>query len=150
MNAHTTNDLNETVAIAASPDKVYAAINAVSGWWSGTIDGPSAQVGDTFDYRYKDMHQSRQQVTELVPGRRVVWKVLDSTLSFLADKSEWTGTTISFDLTPQADGTLLRFVHHGVSPASECWESCSSGWGGLIQGNLKTFAETGRSSPAPF
>jgi len=150
MNAMNSNDLNETITVAAKPDAVFAAINNVRGWWSGIIDGETATVGDRFSYRYKDIHQSTQEVSELVPGERVAWKVLDSNLSFLKDKAEWTGTTIAFDLTPSGEGTELRFTHHGLSPVSECWDACSSGWGGLIRGNLKTLIETGHTSPAPF
>jgi hypothetical protein len=150
MNAMTSNDLSETITVAASPDAVYAAINNVRGWWSGIIEGSSAAVGDSFSYRFKDMHHSTQEVIELVPGRHVAWKVLDSKLSFLEDKSEWTGTTITFELSEKDGGTELRFTHHGLNPASECWDACSSGWGGLIRGNLRTLIETGRTSPAPF
>jgi uncharacterized protein YndB with AHSA1/START domain len=143
-------DLSETITVTATPEAVYAAINDVGNWWSGVIDGASAAVGDSFGYRYQDMHQSRQEVIELVPGKRVAWKVIDSNLSFLEDKSEWTGTTITFDLTPKGDSTELRFTHHGLNQMSECWDACSSGWGGLIRGNLKTLIETGNTSPAPF
>lgn len=154
MNAMNTqvllNDLSETITVAAKPEAVFAAINNVRGWWSGVIEGESAAVGHSFSYRYKDIHESTQQVIEQVPGRRVAWKVLDSNLSFLKDKAEWTGTTITFDLIPKDGGTELRFTHHGLNPMSECWDACSSGWGGLIRGNLKTLIETGQTSPAPF
>jgi len=136
--------------VSASPDAVYAAINNVANWWSGNIDGSAKQVGDSFVYRFKDMHMSRQEVTELVPGKRVAWKVLDSNLSFLEDKAEWTGTTITFDIVPKGDKTELVFTHHGLNAMSECYDACSSGWGGLIRGNLKTLIESGRTSPAPF
>jgi hypothetical protein len=145
-----TDDLSETITVAAKPEAVYAAINNVGGWWSGHIEGGSANVGDSFRYRYQDIHESRQEVIELVPGKRIAWKVLDSNLSFLKDKSEWTGTTISFDIAPKGDGAELRFTHQGLNAQSECWDACSSGWGGLIRGNLKTLIETGRTSPAPF
>lgn len=150
MNAMTSHDLSEVITVAAAPEAVFAAVNNVRGWWSGQIDGASAAVGDSFTYRYKDMHQSRQEVIELVPGKRVAWKVTDSHLSFLEHKAEWTGTTITFELSPRGEGTELRFTHHGVNPASECWDACSSGWSGLIRGNLKTLIDTGRTSPAPF
>ena len=150
MNAMNSNDLSETITVAAKPEAVFAAINNVRGWWSGVIEGPTANVGDSFGYRYKDIHQSTQQVIGLVPGRRVAWKVLDSNLSFLKEPTEWTGTTITFDLTENGEGTELRFTHHGLNPTSECWDACSSGWGGLIRGNLKTLIETGHTSPAPF
>jgi uncharacterized protein YndB with AHSA1/START domain len=145
-----THDLSEVITVSAKPDRVYAAINSVGDWWSGNIDGGASRIGDSFSYRYKDMHQSRQEVIDLVPGKRVAWKVLDSNLSFLEDKSEWTGTTITFEISEKGDGSELRFTHHGLNRTSECWDACSSGWGGLIRGNLKTLIETGRTSPAPF
>jgi hypothetical protein len=47
-----------------------------------------------FTYLYKDMHRTKQNITELIPGKKTVWRVLESDLSFLKDKNEWTGTEI--------------------------------------------------------
>ena len=74
MNAMNTQDLSETITVTARPEAVFAAINNVRGWWSGIIEGESAAVGNSFSYRYKDMHRSTQEVIEQVPGRRVAWK----------------------------------------------------------------------------
>jgi hypothetical protein len=142
--------LSETIIVSASPGAVYAAINDVAKWWSGSIEGGTHQIGDSFVYRFKDMHMSRQEVTELVPGKRVTWKVTDSHLNFLTDQAEWTGTTIAFDIVPRGDKTELVFTHYGLNAVSECYDACSSGWAQLIGGNLKTLIETGRTSPAPF
>ena len=59
-----------------TPNEVFTAINNVRGWWSGEVDGDADRPGAEFTYRYKDMHKSTQQVTEFVPGKKVVWHVI--------------------------------------------------------------------------
>jgi hypothetical protein len=76
-----------------------------------------------------NVHRSTQKITELVPGRRVAWHVVDGYLSFVEDKTEWTGTDITFDISPAGDQTQVRFTHAGLVPEGECFDSCSSAWG---------------------
>jgi hypothetical protein len=49
----------------------------------------------------RDAHYSKQKVTELVPGHKVVWHVVDSKLSGPDDPSEWTGTEVTFEINQQ-------------------------------------------------
>ncbi len=81
-----------TISVDQNPEETFAAVNNVRGWWSGEIEGNTDKLGAEFTYRYKDVHRSQQKITEFVPGKRVVWQVLDSQLSFVKDQSEWTGT----------------------------------------------------------
>ena len=94
------NDYTVAFVVPQSADDVFAAINNVRGWWSGDIEGSTDELGAEFTYRYEKVHRSTQRITEFVPGRRVVWHVVDGYLEFVADKEEWTGTDITFDITP--------------------------------------------------
>ena len=70
------------------------------------------------------MHFARIRVDELLPGKRVVWRVLDNWMSFIDDQSEWTGTEIRFDIAATDGGTEVRFTHVGLTPADQCFELC--------------------------
>lgn len=136
-----------TILVDKSPSEAFDAINNPRAWWGQNIVGRTDRLGEEWTYRYKDMHQSRQKVVELVPGEKIVWQVVDSTLSFLKDKTEWTGTTIVFEISPKGDQTEIRFTHVGLAPEVECFDVCSDAWGGLIRGSLRSFINKGTGDP---
>ncbi|CAN5469310.1 hypothetical protein BH10CHL1_BH10CHL1_46230 [soil metagenome] len=136
-----------TFSVDQSPEAVFAAINNVRGWWSGEIEGTTDKLGAKFTYRYQDIHRSTQQITEWVPGQKVVWHVLDSQLSFAKDQHEWTGTDVVFEITKLADKTELRFTHVGLVPAIECYGNCSDAWGFYINDSLRRLIMAGEGQP---
>jgi Activator of Hsp90 ATPase homolog 1-like protein len=134
-----TQDYTTSFLVEQSPEQVYAAVNNVRGWWTGDIDGGSENVGDAFTYRYEDLHRSVQRVTELVPGKKVVWHVDDADISFVQDQAEWTGTDIVFDIAQKDGKTELRFTHVGLVPQIECYSSCSDAWGYYVNSSLRNY-----------
>src|SRR5262245_32986565 len=125
-------DFTTSFTVDQSPEEVFAAINNVRGWWSGEIHGSTDELGAEFEYRYKDLHRSVQKITELLPGNKIVWQIVDGQLNFVKDKSEWKGTEIVFDIARKGDKTEVRFTHVGLVPAFECYGDCSGAWGFYI------------------
>jgi hypothetical protein len=106
MNTH---NFTTTLSVNQTPEAVFDAINNVRGWWSGEIEGDTDHLGSEFIYRYKDVHRSTQRITEFVRGTKIVWRVSDSSLAFVKDKSEWNDTEIVFDISENHGETEVRF-----------------------------------------
>ncbi len=136
-----------TFLVDQTPEEVFDAVNNVRGWWSGNIEGVTDKLGSEWTYRYKDMHRSKQKITELVSGKKVVWHVLDAYLSFVKDKTEWNGTDIVFEISKKDDKTQLRFTHVGLVPDFECYDDCSNAWGGYINTSLRNLITRGKGQP---
>src|SRR3546814_19223713 len=82
----------------------------------------------------------------MVPGRKIVWTVLDNHFSVTDDATEWTGTDIVFEITKSGDRTELRFTHLGLVPAYECYDVCIDGWSTYIA-SLRDLVATGEGRP---
>ena len=142
-------DLTHTITVDQTPEEAFAAINDVRGWWSGEIEGKTEKAGDVFTYRYEDIHYSQQKVIESVPGKKVVWLVLDSYLNFVEDKTEWNNTKVTFDIARKAGKTEIVFTHIGLTSADQCFTGCNNAWGSLINSSLRNLIATGKGQPFP-
>jgi hypothetical protein len=136
-------------SVDKSPEEAFNAIKNIRGWWSEEIEGSTDKVGDEFTYHYKNIHRCTMRLTEAVPGKKVVWHVLDAHLSFVKDEDEWKGTDIVFEIAKKGDRTEVRFMHLGLIPEYECFDVCSNAWGSYINGSLRTLIATGAGRPNP-
>ena len=140
-------NFTSTIVVDQTPNEVFNAITNPRGWWSEEIEGNTSAVKDVFTYHYEDVHFCKVELTEVVPNKKVVWKIIDNYFNFTKDKTEWIDTKVSFDISGQGDKTELVFTHIGLVPEYECYEACHQGWTHYIQNSLKNLIETGKGLP---
>lgn len=135
-------DLKHQIPINASPRAVYAALATQAGlasWWTADARVDEKVNGNAefaFNKRSAIYHMT---INILDPGKQVVW-------TCQGDNPEWAGTTLSWTITPDAQGSVLRFTHGGWRSASEMFAACNSTWGELMY-RLKGYLEG--SNPGP-
>jgi hypothetical protein len=147
--ADSTQNYTSTFSVDRTPQEAFAAITDPRGWWSEEIKGVTDEVGGEFDHHFKDVHRCRIRVTELVPGRKVAWRVLDNYFNFITDQAEWKDTEIVFEISETDGGAEVRFTHVGLVPQYECYDVCTNAWGGYIGGSLRNLINTGTGQPNP-
>ena len=145
----TATNFTTTILVNQSPKEVFDAVNNVRGWWQGKIEGSTEKLNDEFTYRMEEIHFSKQKLVEVIPNKKVVWLVTDSNLNFVINKSEWTETKISFEISENENKsdkykTQLRFTHVGLVPKIECYGGCSNAWSQLIEKSLFSLITTGK------
>ena len=125
--------------------RCFAAIGDVRSWWSGEIDGETDRLGAEFRYRYGDLHDSTQRITEW--GSRAAGSSGTSPTPICplwTKPGEWKGTDIVFDLADSGGGTEVRFTHVSLAPQWECYDACSNAWSVFSNGNLRAYITPGR------
>ena len=137
-------DFTTSILVDQTPMEAFDAINNVRAWWPGEIEGNTKNLNDEFIYKYKTFHYSKQKLTEVIPGKKVVWLVTDSSLNFVDQKTEWTGTKIIFEISEKDNKTQIKFTHQGLIPEFQCFKSCSNAWTEIIRNGLQNLVKTGK------
>lgn len=119
-------------------------ISNVPEWWGITFSGNSEKQNDKFVVRMGGDSFFNFTVTELIPGKRVVWLVTDCNMPWYAGKKEWVNTKLIFDLSDDNGFTNLNFTHEGLTPNVECYRDCEIGWTHWIKKSLFSYFTTGK------
>jgi hypothetical protein len=138
-----------TVLVDQSPEHVFNAVNNPRAWWSEDIEGVTDKLNGEFLHHYKDVHVAKMKIVELIPGKKVVWQVLDNHFNFTKDTTEWKGTKIIFEIEKKGHQAQLTFTHLGLVPAYECYDICTDAWGNYIKGSLTDLITKGKGKPNP-
>jgi uncharacterized protein YndB with AHSA1/START domain len=143
-----------TIEVSKTPQRVFNCItNDVTKWWGGKdLEGSSKKLNDEFVINHPGAHYSKQKLIEVIPGKKIVWLVTDSTLHWLKNNQhEWTDTKMIFEITTGGDArrieqtpgreTILHFTHQGLVPGMECYSMCEQGWTTVIKDYLFNLIE---------
>jgi hypothetical protein len=140
----TTMDFNSSITADISAEEAIKKIGDVPGWWGVQFTGQAEKQQDKFTVKMGGESFFNFTVTELVPGKRVVWLVTDCYMPWYADKTEWTDTRIIFDVRENNGITHLTFTHEGLTPDVECYKDCKPGWTHWITKSLYAYLTTGK------
>jgi len=136
-----------SIEVFKSPHEVFNSITKdVAKWWGGKdLQGSSEKLNDEFVIHHPGAHYSKQKLVEVIPNKKIVWLVTESTLHWLQkDKNEWADTKMIFEISIKADKTVLYFTHKGLVPEKECYTLCQEGWNTVIKKYLFHFIIDGK------
>ena len=106
-----------TITVKKSAQEVFSCITDVTNWWSKDFEGSSTILHDEFVIHHSGLHYSKQKLVDVIPNKKMVWLVTDSTLYWLQnDQHEWTNTKMIFEITTAGNNTILNFIHEGLVP----------------------------------
>jgi len=142
----TKNDFSLSLTVKATAKDAMKSINHVDQWWAKKMKGKAAKLNDEFSVHFGDTFVEFK-ISELIPEKKVVWLVTDCNLDWIKDKKEWNGTEVIYTLAEKGDKTQIDFVHKGLTPESECYESCKPGWTGHLKNSLVKLINDGKGFP---
>jgi hypothetical protein len=139
-------DFHTTIKVNVSATEAIKKIARVNKWWAKKVKGKTEKPNDTFTVDFGETFVDFR-ISELVPGKKVVWKVTDCNLHWIDNKKEWNGTEVVFELSEKKNATQIDFTHIGLVPTAECYESCEPGWTEHITISLVKFMNEGKGMP---
>jgi uncharacterized protein YndB with AHSA1/START domain len=115
-----------TTWLPAPPAEVFRTVATAEGWksWAAPVAIGEIRLNSVLETSYNpnakpgDAGNIKQQFTELVPDRRIAFRTIQTPEGF-PHAELYKQTTASMDLTPEANGTRLRFTHAGFGTGEE-------------------------------
>jgi hypothetical protein len=142
----TRNDYRYVIEAEIAPNAALEQIARVNGWWTRSFTGSAHAAGDTFGVRFGETFVNFE-VLEFVAGKRTAWRVTSCNLPWLTDTTEWTGTTVTFDVAREGTTTRVTMTHNGLTPAEECFDICRDGWDFYVGTSLQALLAGGAGQP---
>jgi hypothetical protein len=142
----TQQSYSSSVTAKVTPEQAFERISRVPDWWTKGFTGAAQKVGDAFTVRFGETFVDFK-VSEVVPGRKVVWQVTDCNLHFVNDKKEWKDTSVVWEATPANGATQVRMTHVGLVPDVECYGNCKTGWDFFVGESLLRLLNENKGLP---
>ncbi|GHN02251.1 hypothetical protein WSM22_37400 [Cytophagales bacterium WSM2-2] len=135
-----------TITVNVPAGEAMKKISQVNHWWAKNFKGKAEKMNDKFTVRFGETFVDFQ-VTELVPDKKVTWKVTDCYLHWIDNKKEWVDTEVVFEISSKNNSTKIDFTHIGMVPGIECYSDCEQGWNGHVTESLFKLITEGKGMP---
>jgi hypothetical protein len=140
-------DYTATILVKATTNNAFKNINHVASWWTENIEGSSERLNDVLTIHFGEESFVTIKIVESVPDNKIVWTVTDCYLQWFADKKEWKGTQIVFEISAEGNSTRIQFTHVGLTPQVECYDNCVKGWDQYFKDSLTKLINEGKGLP---
>jgi len=137
------NNYHRSILVNATSEAVMHKIGQINKWWIKDFPQFAHQLNQEFTIPFGAPAFVDFVITEILPNKKMVWKVSDCHLHWFQDKKEWNNTELVFQLTEENGKTRIDITHVGLVPQLECYEVCEKGWNGHIS-TLERFINEGR------
>ncbi len=139
-------NFHRAIMVNASADEAMKNISQVNLWWAKNFSGSAEKLNDKFTVNFGETFVDFL-ISELVPDKKVVWRVTDCNLHWIKTKKEWNNTEVVFEISRENGKTRIDFTHVGLVRGVECYDDCEVGWNGHIAGSLVKLINDGKGMP---
>ena len=142
-------DFTYSFTVKASAKDVMKSIAQVDKWWAKQFKGNASKLNDVFSVYFGKPGDTFVdfKISEVIPEKKIIWLVTDCNLHWIDDKKEWKNNEVIWSLTEKDGKTTIDFVHKGMTPENECYETCKPGWTHHIKDSLIKLIEDGKGFP---
>lgn len=142
-------DFSLSFTVKASAKDAMKMISKVDLWWALNFKGKAAKLNDKFSVYFGKPGDTYVdfKISKVIPEKKIVWLVTDCNLHWINDKKEWKKNEVIWTLSEKGTKTTIDFTHKGMTPDSECYESCKPGWTHHIKDSLVKLIEKGKGFP---
>ena len=140
-------DYMASILVKSSANNAFQSINDVAAWWTENIEGSCENLNDVLIIHFGQESFVTMKIVESVPDKKIVWDVTDCYLQWFADKKEWKGTQIVFEISAEGDSTRIQLTHIGLTPQVECYDNCVKGWDQYFRDSLARLINEGKGLP---
>ncbi|MEP6677332.1 MAG: hypothetical protein ABJA78_19380 [Ferruginibacter sp.] len=141
-----TENFNCSITANTSTQRAVESISNVSGWWATNVTGNSQQLNDVFTVRFGKTFATIK-VLEFVPGKKIMWHVIDSLVPLFKNEKQWNDTKMLWEITPENNAVRISFTHIGLTPETECYTDCVMGWSFFVKESLFKLLTEGKGLP---
>jgi len=128
------------LTITAPPESVFNALtqqDEITKWWANEATA-RPEVGSLSEFRFNGGFVLKFEVTELSNAEKIHWLLRQG-------PPPW-GTSVTWQLTPDQNGTHLLFTHDGFTQIDKVYEQTRGNWEYFLN-SLKSYLETGKGTP---